>query len=206
MVTSFPEGFCGLPQTFQGTARAATTDPSPTQPLTLAGTFAINFYTTHKTVLLVSITIRAPIEHLSNQFSSHSFHIDNTNNVIFPPLSANFHVLQIRLTEPVNVLITETLEMLYVPAQLTKVYTMSAPTKLAIYAMQTWLFHAIAPAQPRHVTGTTDKNASYQTCHLCVGLRSSEAIDAIMTDGSDSLKSTIRIDSAVLKPGYYSLH
>jgi hypothetical protein len=112
MVPSFPEVFCGLPQTFQGTAKAATTDPSPTHPLTLAGAFAINIYITHKTVLLVSITIRAPMEHLSNQFSSHSFHTDNTNNVIFPPLSENFHVLQIRLTEPVKVLIPETLEML----------------------------------------------------------------------------------------------
>jgi hypothetical protein len=90
MMTTFLEGFCGLPQTYQGTVKAATTDPSPTYPLTLAGAFPINIYISHKTVLLASITIRAPTEHLSNQFSSHSFHIDNTNNVIFPPLVSKF--------------------------------------------------------------------------------------------------------------------
>jgi hypothetical protein len=53
-------------------------------PVTLAGAFAINIYITHKTVLLVSITIRAPMEHLSNEFFSHSFHINVNKNLCSP--------------------------------------------------------------------------------------------------------------------------
>ena len=50
--------------------------------------------------------------------------------------------------EPVTVLKTELLEMLHVIPQRTKVYTISAPTKPAIYARQTCLFHSITAVQP----------------------------------------------------------
>jgi hypothetical protein len=54
-------------------------------PVTLADAFAINIYITHKTVLLVYMAIRAPMEHLRNAFSSHSFHINDNTNIAFPP-------------------------------------------------------------------------------------------------------------------------
>lgn len=75
VVTSSLEEFCGLPQTFQELPKLPRLIHHQltihNHPLTLAGIFAINIYITHKTVLFVFITIRAPMEHLSNQFSSH---------------------------------------------------------------------------------------------------------------------------------------
>jgi len=88
----FLGGFSGLPQRFQVLSTLLRQIHQLTiynHPLTLVGAFAINIYITHKSVLFLSITICAPMEHQSNQFSSHSFHIDNTN-IIFLPLSANF--------------------------------------------------------------------------------------------------------------------
>jgi len=103
MVTSFLEGFCGLHQTFQELPKLPRQIHHQlaihNHPLTLVGAFAINIYITHKSVLLIYINLCAhgtSKQSISFPLISYWQYI-----VIFLPLSANFHILHIRLKEPV---------------------------------------------------------------------------------------------------------